>query len=343
MNKSRYYQSYSQYPDQIKSIVERIRIFMCSNLYYEEDVSASISKFIYADIGNDGSEEGIRRATQLFENTNQSYPFTAYSFGDEEILREKRSTYAKNKIYYDSYIGSFISAKPAIFNMPMISFYTTPYDYQIAKKILFELSSRPIRLEVPIVIGDQTTTFPIMVTFEAIEKGLYAFNFQEMLRVGDIYDIQHFARIEYHDMETDDTGVYLVEDMIFELNRLADEDISLSDELQEVNIDYITELSSSSPADGDTDVPVDNSIILTFSTGMDEDSVESALDYDPYFSVEYTWSSDSKQLVIDPVTNFNSGTAYIVYIEDTAKSWYNGETIDGAVSGYVTVSFITEV
>jgi len=344
MNKERYYTSYSNYPDQVIQIAERIKIYMCSKLFYEEEYSESASKFIYADIGNDGSDEGIRRATELFGSSNQSYPFTAYSFGEEEILRDKRTAYAKNMIYYNDYIGSFVSAKPAILYLPMISFYNTPYDYQIAKKVLFEISSAPIKLDVPVVIGDVTTTFPVHVTFETIEKGNYAFNFQEMLRAGDIYDIQHFAKIEYHDMETSSVGIYPVEDMVFELWRLAEEDKSLSDSLDDVTIDYITQLSSSNPTNGATDVPVDNSVILTFNVGMEENSVTTALTLDPYFSADYTWDDDSKNLVIDPVENLTSGTVYNVYIDDTAYSWFNNESIytDDYSSGQVHVYFVTE-
>ncbi len=339
MKKKRYYNNTDNFPDQIDSIITRMKIYMGSKLYYEEDISNAITNFIYADVGNDGSEEGIRRAIQLFQNSNQKYPFTAYSFGDEEILKEKRTAYAKNKIYYDSYIGSFVTAKPSYFFMPMISFFNTPRDYQTAKKILFEISSAPIKLDVPIIVGDVTTTFPALITFETIEKGTYAFNFQEQLRAGNIFDIQHFARIEYHDMETDASGIYLVDDMIFELYRLAEEDKSLSDNLYSINIDYITSLSSSDPENGATDIPVDNSIILTFSIGMDESSVENAITLDPYFSTEYTWNNNSTSLVLDPVYDLSSGTVYSIEIDGSAKSWFNQENLN---SGTVTIEFTTE-
>jgi hypothetical protein len=337
MNKQKYYVDVSNYPDQIKSIVTRMKIYMCTELYYEEAIVNSISKCIYADISNGGSDEGIRRATQLFKSTNQTYPFTAYDFGDEELLNEKRTAYAKNMIFFDPYIGEYVSAKPAIFNMPMISFYNRPEDYQVAKKILFKIASRPIQLDVPIIIGNVTTTFPIRVTFEAVDKGTYAFNFQEQLRAGDIYDIQHFARIEYHDMETTSTGVYPVEDMIFELFRLAEEDISLSESLYTTNNNTITTLSSSTPANGATDVAVDTTVALTFTVAMYEQSVEDALDLDPFFSANYSWNDSSTIFTIEPVVNLTSGTVYNVTIEDTAYSFANHDPLSGEIS----ITFIT--
>lgn len=318
--------------------MDRIKIYLGTKIYFEESATDSLTNFIYADIMNDGSNEGIRTATDIFENTNQSYPFTAYCVGEEEPLREKRSAYAKNKIFYDPYIGSFVSAKPAIFNMPMITFFNTPYDYQVAKKILFEISSAPIKLDVPIIVGDATTNFPIFVKFEAIERGDYAFNVQEILRVGDIYDLQHFARIEYHDIETDSTGIYPVDDMIFELQRIDDEDYSLNVTLDTVSIDYDVALSNSSPISGTTDVPVENSVILTFTVGMNETSVENAIELDPFFSAEFGWNTDSTSITIDPVYNLTSGTVYNVVVEDTAHSWYNEENL----SGNVTITFETE-
>jgi hypothetical protein len=73
----------------------------------------------------------------------------------------------------------------------------------------------------------------------------------------------------------------------------------------------------SQPAPGDTDVPLDVSIELTFSTLMDTASVEDALHLSPEVDVILSWSGE--QLTIEPVDPLAEGERYSVGIDTTAR------------------------
>jgi hypothetical protein len=73
----------------------------------------------------------------------------------------------------------------------------------------------------------------------------------------------------------------------------------------------------SQPAPGDTDVPLDASIELTFSTLMDTASVEGALHLSPEIDVTLRWSGE--QLTIEPVDPLAEGERYSVGIDTTAR------------------------
>ena len=69
---------------------------------------------------------------------------------------------------------------------------------------------------------------------------------------------------------------------------------------------------------------------------MVELSVEDALTIDPIIDADLIWNANSTQLLIDPIWGMQSGTAYEITIEETAKS---GDQIP--FDGDYTFSFTT--
>ena len=75
-------------------------------------------------------------------------------------------------------------------------------------------------------------------------------------------------------------------------------------------------LVDASPADGDSDVPVDGPIDLTFSSLMDTASVEAALRLRPSFAHELRWSGELLEIV--PTQPLRPGSEYEISIQDDA-------------------------
>jgi hypothetical protein len=75
-------------------------------------------------------------------------------------------------------------------------------------------------------------------------------------------------------------------------------------------------LVDASPADGATDVPVDEPIALTFSSLMDTSSVESALRLRPSFAHDLRWSGELLEII--PTQPLRPGSEYEVSIQDDA-------------------------
>ena len=75
-------------------------------------------------------------------------------------------------------------------------------------------------------------------------------------------------------------------------------------------------LVDASPADGDSDVPVDGPIALTFSSLMDTASVEAALRLRPSFAHELRWSGELLEIV--PTQPLRPGSEYEISIQDDA-------------------------
>lgn len=93
-------------------------------------------------------------------------------------------------------------------------------------------------------------------------------------------------------------------------------------------------LVEASPADGATDVPIDEPIALTFSSLMDTSSVESALRLRPSFPHELRWSGELLEIV--PTQPLRPGSRYEVSIQDEAA-----DVAGVALSDRISVQFTT--
>lgn len=75
-------------------------------------------------------------------------------------------------------------------------------------------------------------------------------------------------------------------------------------------------VTDSEPADGAEDVPLDSTIVLTFSVPMDTGSVEAALRLQPTFPHELRWSGERLEIV--PTEPLEAGREYRIRIREGA-------------------------
>ena len=133
--------------------------------------------------------------------------------------------------------------------------------------------------------------------------------------------------------------VHLVDDMATNLKQ-QDEN-NLEDGVISNTLDSIATpiVSVSDPIDEAINVPVNNSIIITFNVAMDEETVNNAISVFPYFDHYKEWDGDSKILVIEPHINFQNGTVYTLYIDRTARAFFNHENLEEEIEiSFTTVS-----
>ena len=322
----KYYATSVNYPQIIKAVGEAMREWIAGLLYAQEDLEDALDRIIIADIG--GSEDtAIRQASSDF-GTNALYPFTAYNFGDYETVMERRNNYASQTLAYSSALDSFVSAVPIKQEFLAITFANNPNDEERIKKILFETSYNYTLLYASVTINGTAYDYPVKIEFIP-SKGGYSFAFSEYLRTNKIFDVSHNFNLYFYDLILDTDTV-----PIDEMTASLEEKSPIDDDLNTIvgTKDYLKtsmpEISTSDPVDGATDVPVENSVILTFNVTMDESYVNSAYTLDPYFEHDRLWDDDSKILILNPKENLTSGTLYTIEIDDTARAFYVHDVID---------------
>lgn len=74
------------------------------------------------------------------------------------------------------------------------------------------------------------------------------------------------------------------------------------------------------PNDGDTNVRLDQAIVVNFSKPMDTTSTEKAFDIKPPATGTFTWSNDHKSLSFQPDSDLQPDTSYTVTVEASAES-----------------------
>ncbi len=228
-----------------------------------------------------------------------------------------------------------VSSIPHAITIPMVTFYNTPYDWRRFLSISALDDFNLTRLWVPCYFNDVLTKFPIDVDF-TISKGSYAFKYDEMLKTGNIYDLNHSMRIFYHKFvlampsQVSGTGkqipapIYPVENIEVALQELNDrENLTNSSNflIKKINIPSNPRVTSSSPTASETNVDKEFvSIIITFDTAMDQTTLLNNIDIIPYFSSDKTLSDDGKTLVIDPTETLLANTEYEILINTKALS-----------------------
>jgi hypothetical protein len=93
-------------------------------------------------------------------------------------------------------------------------------------------------------------------------------------------------------------------------------------------------LSSSTPAAGATDVPVDTPITLTFDRLMDVGATQSAITVSPATRVQASWSGST--VTLTPVAPLAFGTSYVVTVSDRAA-----DTDGNSPAAPITLAFTT--
>ena len=312
----KYYEDSDSYPSIVFPIQERIQYFICKELLYpDDDYVTPHSKFVHGQL----TDHGFRIAAKKLRSTNLIFPFTVWAFGDFEIDEDRLNSNALLGLTYNYAYDSFIDATTCILNFPMISVYTSAYDYMRAWSILTQANTSKTKLDVPIIVNSITTTTRILTEMEIV-KGPYAFELEEQLRVGKLNAIQHDMKIYFSNLILN-TSVAPVDNIETALASY-------------VNVDYRDNISvgsglvpetpyvvSTNPSSGIVDVAVDQSIQIDFNVAMKEDETSDALDVDPFFLYETVWSANSKSVIIDPHDDLGSGILYEISVDsDIAES-----------------------
>jgi len=335
MSASNYYIPKTEYPDILDLVLQRILEYIFKLVYPEEEFTPENKRkrLIIADFDS-GDEVAIRRSIETHFNSNAVFPFTAYNIGDEEQV-EQKSHLQKYGEWYVPEFNMAVSSIPHAITIPMVTFYNTPYDWRRFSSISALDAFNLTRLWVPCYFNDVLTKFPIDIDF-TISKGSYAFRYDEMLKTGNIYDLNHSMRIFYHKFvlampsQVSGTGkqipapIYPVENIEVALQELNDrENLTNSSNflIKKINIPSNPRVTSSSPTASETNVDKEFvSIIIAFDTAMDQTTLLNNIDIIPYFSSDKTLSDDGKTLVIDPTEALFANTEYEILINTKALS-----------------------
>ena len=316
----------SYYPTVVYSIFETIKVFICEVLYSNEEYILSKDRFILTDFsGKD--DTSIRKSIEQFKTIQGKFPFTAYGIWDDETIDKVTSYKAKSGRYYSNLFGAYIKTFPVQITIPMVSFFTTSFDWEKASQLLYNESCIPTRLNVPIIVGDYTTYFSINIEI-AVQKGSFAGQFDEYLRIGNIWSLSHNFIINFHYFyinATDHHGNTLfiapVDNIYSSFYSFNNPDYRDNPILQNYAINFPTpEISSTIPSDEATEVSTTDNIVITFNTAMQEDSVKNYIGFDPFMDVNYLWNSTSTILTLEIVTALDANTEYEITIAEEAYS-----------------------
>ena len=314
-----FYSADTSYPSLVLPILERIRYYFCYELLYSsEEYNTSQDRFILTDIG----PHAFRDASDIFQVTNVELPFTAYSFDENDIKEDTFNTYARTGHIYVPSLSTTVSMIPMIWTIPMITFYEKASDYSRALRILNYEKARKVKLSVSVTMNSVATSIPIVIEFEDISKGSYAFEFEQQLTTGNILDISHPINVHYYDYQLANGSVYPVDDIYVTTLAAYSGDEYRQNQILESNV-LVPDTplpSSTDPEDEEEDIAVDYTIIINFNVAMNEDSVAAALDITPFVPYELTWNATGTILAIDPTEDLSASTEYTVTIDDSAYS-----------------------
>lgn len=354
-----YYPSNIYIPDILNLVLERIKLYFAKVIYPSEEYDKSKYRFVLANF-EAGDQISIRRSIeQTVQNqqqmsplnsyfSNATFPFTAYNIGEDEQVQNK-SHLQTNGLFYDEVLNAGATALPHIINIPMITFYNTPYDYRMFRSIIGLDDFNLTRLYVPCLVNGVESSFPIDIDFE-IGKGVYAFSFEEQLRVGKIFDVVHNVRCYYNKIvllkpsQSSSDGkqrpfiISPVDDIELSVYKMINKDpLSGYDKLTYV-IPKPPLITTTAPTQGEINFSRSDPIIITFNKSMDENSVISNLDIVPYLECKKIFNLNGTQLIIDHDYLLESQTAYTVLINKNAKS------AEGAILGTdFTLNFTTGI
>jgi len=324
----------NKYPPMIVAIMEAIRVYYWELLYSslpyvytsvktdpiekakEEAANSGRSRFILTDITN----RALQDNSKIFQLSNATIPFTAFNYGDIELDNTRFNKEAHIGVYADS-LKCKIDAKPMKLFLNMVSFFATGFDYFRALTILNEDNASKTIITVPLVINGYTTSIPILLSFESIVKGTYAWEFAEQLNVGKIQDIVHNTEVHYYDLITD-ASIAPVDNIDLYLNSYSGNDYRDSKQETYTIMPETPIVSSTTPAHASVGVLVESQILINFNQAMNESSAEGAIYFDPFISMDYVWNSSGTSVIIQPSENLTSGTIYSGAVYTTAQSSY---------------------
>lgn len=317
----------SRIPFQVNEIMRRLILYLSTEILYKQEnyqtEEQARQKFIATSVNAD---MGGREAIAKFGNSNWKFPFTAYSPGMTEPDDTKANQLAESGNYYSEAVGDYVSARAHKFETLFLSFFNSQQDYFTAIKGLYQPIHNLVRLEVPFYIKGVLASFPIDLNVE-ITKGEYAQEFAEWLAKGKILDLVHNVTVNYFEYEANfflNREIYPVDDMYLILKSYtSNKDINTI--IYNSIIPKRLEVISTYPTDEQINVPVENSVIITFNTSTIEESITRAFQIIPYVEGEFIFDSSGVVVVFNPYENLTSGTIYsCTLFGDTAKDIYSG-------------------
>lgn len=319
------------YPTVFKTVLEQVRIYITRTLYSSEiqDDDSNLSnvinrRMILSDM--DSSSEFNMRSSMLehsrrsesemrdFFPSNTQFPFTAFGIGDfeEDEVIQRALSYPTQ---YLPSIGRRVILWPIKQDVPMVSFFTDPEDYNIARTKLHTQNAALTRLYIPLKINGTPYNWPVDVGFE-ISKGSFAFSFEEYLRVNKIYDIAHPVTVRFYVIEIDPTDLVEIDrskiDVGFGTTSKTGVDIEedLDSEKTTFTLAAPPTITGTTPTDESTGVSTNTTITVEFSQKMDEESVIECLTVSPAFDYDYEFDADGDTLTIKPITALSAANTY---------------------------------
>ena len=307
-----YYSSSLQYPAVYVSTVDRVLLYIYGLLYPSETYVAPgqpTSRLIRASFGSD-ENIALKNNIEQFKTSQSKFPFTAYNLNEMVPVTDKRSHLQKNHKFFDVELNCYISSQPTMFDIDMMSFFTTPNDYLRARALIDDSNVNLKRLWVPIKVNNIDTSFPIDISFE-VNKFSLSWEFEEYLKAGRIFDIQHNCKVYVHNIIAD-VNITPVEDLVFSVNTMLEDETNKKVALKTAT--PAPSIKKIIPADKATAVVNNSPITITFNTPVDYVSILNNLDIVPKINNQYSFSSDCMVFTITPTQSWIDSTLYTISI-----------------------------
>jgi hypothetical protein len=314
------------YPTVVYSVFETIKVFVCEVLYSHEEYRISEKRFIRTDFSG-GDDASIRRSIEEFKTMQGKFPFTAYGIWDDETINKIISYKAKSGRYYSNIFGCYVKTFPVQITIPMVSFFTTLSDWERASQLLYNESCMPTRLNIPILVNDNLTSFVANIDIE-VQKGSFAGQFDEHLKIGNINGLSHNFIINFHYFYIDATDhhgntltVAPVDNIYTSFYSFNNPDYRDNPTLQNYATNFsIPEIESTVPVDGAENIGRSDNIVINFNTAMNESAVENYMGIDPFMDINYIWNVASTVLTLEIVTELSANSEYEITIAKEAYS-----------------------
>jgi len=341
----RYYDTENNnFPKIMMAIGNSVLYYLATKIYPDENPDDLINpesdkhKFILANF--DANEEtAIYRGIEDLKTVSTSsgkFPFTAYTFSEEELKVDTKSHLQVSGKIFDSASQSYIQAIPSVWDIPCVTFTNNVQDYHRVRQLLSVDSSKLTRLVVPITINSVLTSFTIDINFE-LTKGNYSYQYEEYLSKGRIYDLMHPLKIKFmYFILNDSVDVALVDSITVSLRTLATE-INSSELIQTYNSPETPTISSTVPVTSSTNVDKTQNIIINFSQSMNEAITNSYIDIEPMFPCNFIWNTSSTQLTLQPQSGqLDASTSYTITIEKSVQTINQATLEDNYILTFAT-------
>lgn len=336
-----YYGDNVNFPPIMNAIIQRVLFYLATKLYPDEDPDDLIQpesptkKFILANFEG-GEEIAVRRQIEELQKSSSAiYPFTAYNSSEETLELSTKSHLQVSGKVFNSEVNGYVQAIPATWDFPAITFTSNVQDYFRARQLLSVDASRLTRITVPITINNVLTSFPIDITFE-LTKGSYAFQFEEYLSKGRIYDLVHNLKIKFLYFILNDVPISPVDNIEMSLKTLATQSNSTID-IQTYYSPVTSIVTSTTPVTNTIGFDKTQSIIINFNNAMNESLTNSYIDIEPMFPCNFIWNDPSTQLTLSPKSGLlDASTNYIITIEKSAQSIYQATLEDDYILNFTT-------